>query len=133
MAARRGFTLIELLVVISIIAILAALLMPALERARENAESAACLSNMRQLSLGNVQYQNDWNDVIPTHFGSYGGLDDPTWYTAHCAPPAGWTTQTYQNWIPAYNSAYGNCATSGLWEVQIFPYVGTKQVFLCNS
>jgi len=59
-----GFTLIELLVVIAIIAILAALLMPALERARTAARVAACIAQMRQLSLGLQQYLGDYNDTM---------------------------------------------------------------------
>jgi len=129
---HKAFTLIELLVVIAIIAVLAALLLPALERARENAEAAACLSNMRQLAIGNAQYQNDWNDVVPTHFGSYGNIKD--WYTSKCGPPAGWDTKTYEDWIPAYTDPDdGNCATSGLWEYQVYPYARSANLFLCPS
>src|SRR6476661_4307230 len=47
--ARRGFTLIELLVVVAIIALLIALLIPALDRAREQAKTALCASNLRQV------------------------------------------------------------------------------------
>src|SRR3954466_5046739 len=64
-SSRKGFTLIELLVVIAIIAILAAILFPAFARARENARRSACLSNMRQMSLGFLQYGQDYDSHYP--------------------------------------------------------------------
>ena len=62
---RISFTLIELLVVIAIIAILAAMLMPALERARESAHVAACSSNFHQMELGVQQFALNYDGAVP--------------------------------------------------------------------
>jgi prepilin-type N-terminal cleavage/methylation domain-containing protein/prepilin-type processing-associated H-X9-DG protein len=62
---RKGFTLIELLVVIAIIAILAAILFPVFARARENARKSTCQSNLKQLSLGVLQYLQDYDEHFP--------------------------------------------------------------------
>lgn len=63
--AARGFTLIELLVVIAIIAILAAILTPAVQKALDMGRSIYCLSNMRQLQLAHTQYSNDHKGEMP--------------------------------------------------------------------
>jgi prepilin-type N-terminal cleavage/methylation domain-containing protein/prepilin-type processing-associated H-X9-DG protein len=63
---RMGFTLIELLVVIAIIAILAAILFPVFAQAREKARTASCLNNQKQISLGIMQYVQDYDETFPS-------------------------------------------------------------------
>ena len=104
---KHGFTLIELLVVIAIIAILAAILFPVFARAREKARQASCLSNVKQLALSALMYNQDYDERYM--------LD--CWNTA--ANPAGrtlcWSDITYY-----YN---------GL----VMPYVKNAQIWNCPS
>src|SRR4028118_1183664 len=97
-AAHRGFTLIELLVVIAIIAILAAILFPVFARARENARRASCMSNLKQIGLGVMQYTQDWDERYPCN------------------------NQTNATG----NAAEANVATSGF-QTSVFPYLKSGQ------
>jgi len=82
---RRGFTLIELLVVVAIIAILASILLPALQKAKDQAKSAKCASNLKQLGLGLMLYVDDYRGMLPT-----AATRCSVWYCAGSPVPTDW-------------------------------------------
>jgi prepilin-type N-terminal cleavage/methylation domain-containing protein len=93
----RGFTLIELLVVMAILAILAALLLPALASAKAAGQRAACLSNLRQIGLATQSYADESNGLIP-----YGPKAPPFTSPASFYPSTGAPTSllSLQNGAP---------------------------------
>jgi prepilin-type N-terminal cleavage/methylation domain-containing protein len=104
--SRRGFTLIELLVVIEIIAILAALLLPAFYRAKQKGQQAVCLSNLKQTGLAFEIYLDEHGDHFPDRRdlkSSLPGGYHPWTSWPPSDPRACWAATNFQNECPNLN------------------------------
>ena len=101
--SARAFTLVELLVVIGIIALLIAILMPALSRARKQALQVSCGSNERQVTYAALAYGNDWEEQLPTLWGN-GRLGMHNYARL---PIIGFDTTTIWDWATYESTGYG--------------------------
>ncbi len=115
-APRPGFTLIELLVVVAIIAILAAMLLPALSKARDVARQSLCNSNLRQLGTGMAMYVDDFAGFVPhPDFGS----------TNRCSQP--------QAPLDVGGPLLGYLSGPRWWCNQMYSYVGNSKTYDCSN
>jgi prepilin-type N-terminal cleavage/methylation domain-containing protein/prepilin-type processing-associated H-X9-DG protein len=118
---RKAFTLIELLVVIAIIAILASILFPVFARARENARRTSCMSNLKQIGLGVMQYVQDYDETYPSSTRYISGTTGSTLYWYQDILPYVKSYELFR--CPSSSGGYGPADSSYDWGVSDYGYV----------
>ena len=117
--SARGFTLIELLVVIAIIAILAAILFPVFQKVREKARAIDCQSNLKQISLGVLQYTQDYDEAYPI-------ANDGV-------PGEGWNSRNLFIIPPSFATPAQLGRANAIWANSIQTYVKSYAVYQCKD
>lgn len=113
---RAAFTLVELLVVVAILSLLAALLFPVFDRAREKGRQAACLSNLRQIGMAFAMYGSDWDERFPDRRDLKISLGYRPWGGAIWPPSdprAGWARLALQPYLRA-TGVFGCASLAGV-------------------
>jgi prepilin-type N-terminal cleavage/methylation domain-containing protein/prepilin-type processing-associated H-X9-DG protein len=134
---RRGFTLIELLVVIAIIAILMAILMPALNRVREQGKRVTCLNNCKQLMVAWTVYADDNDDkIVNGDSGEYGWVSGGTGSGMY-APGQAFNASHY-NEVPWVLKDYEATRTklekeNAIQNGALYPYTKTMKLYKCPT
>ncbi|MHC4244247.1 MAG: type II secretion system protein [Planctomycetota bacterium] len=122
MGKRRGFTLIELLVVIAIIAVLMAILMPALNRAREQGKRMVCLGNLKQMGLAWIMYADDNEGKLVNGAIGYSNVD------------TGWGKHKNElAWINRYSVTDPEEQILGIKEGALWPYIKNLDIYKCPT
>ena len=130
MRGRKGFTLVELLVVVGIIAVLISILLPVLNKARQQASRVKCQSNMKQLMYAVLMYANDGKNFLP-----YCNWDDDV--NVNVRYSFGWLFTS-----PPRRTGYLETALNGNWKATmppergmltgvLYPYLKNVQVYRC--
>jgi prepilin-type processing-associated H-X9-DG protein len=131
LSGRRhvAFTLVELLVVIGIIALLIAILMPSLSRARQQSQRIQCMSNMRQIGMATMQYTNENKGWFPRAAGGGSAFDDWIYWDSARA-----TTRNDGRLVkylgPQFVEAHYRCPSDNVEAHPTYPYSYTMNEYM---